>query len=161
MVKSMKLKDIIISDDFKTTQPAKWKLAKCRKHYQATKTFDRDIILNEDNMLIDGYVAYLVAQENGIEDVDVVYGLIDHNANNIAYIYARHQPNGRKYIWRVTNRTINIAALKVGSVAVVDTQYGPREVVVCKVKWRRKRPKPYKFRRVFEILSNEDVEVKA
>lgn len=155
-MKSMKLKDIIISDDFKTTQPAKWKMAQCRKHYETTHQLDRDIILNEDNVLIDGYVAYLVAQENGIEDVDVVYGLIDHNANNIAYIYAKHQPNGKKYIWRVTNQTVNIKELQAGAVAIVDTRYGTREVVVCKVKWRKKRPKPYKFRRVFEILPNDN-----
>jgi hypothetical protein len=157
----MKLKDIVIADDFKTTQPAKWKMAQCRKHYETTHQLDRDIILNEDNVLIDGYVAYLVAQENGIEDVDVVYGLIDHNANNIAYIYAQHRTNGKKYIWRVTNRTVNIKGLKAGAVAIVDTKYGPRKVIVSKVKWRRKRPKPYSFRRVLEILSNEDVEVKA
>ena len=62
----MKIEDIIISKSFAETSPSKWKLAKCRTYYEANGEFDREIVLNTKKVLIDGYVAYLIAKEKGI-----------------------------------------------------------------------------------------------
>lgn len=49
------IKDIVIQDSFKASPPSTYKIAKCYGYYRKNKVFDRDIIINKDNVLTDGY----------------------------------------------------------------------------------------------------------
>lgn len=63
------INDIVISNPFKAFLPATHKIAKCYAHYKKNGVFDRNIVLDKNNELIDGYVAYLVAKMLGIKIV--------------------------------------------------------------------------------------------
>lgn len=66
------IEDIVIQDSFKSFPPSTHKIAKCYGCYRKNKVFDRDIIINKDNVLTDGYVAYLVAKMFDIKQVPIV-----------------------------------------------------------------------------------------
>lgn len=72
VAQEINIKDIIIQDSFKASPPSTYKIAKCYGYYRKNKVFDRDIIINKDNVLTDGYVAYLVAKMFDIKMVPVV-----------------------------------------------------------------------------------------
>lgn len=63
---------IIIPCSFKATLPNPHKIYNCYKYYRSFQKFDRDIVLDKDNYLTDGYVAYLVAKMLGIRKVPIV-----------------------------------------------------------------------------------------
>ena len=67
----MKLSEIKISNAFASTTPREDKVKVCRNYWEENHEQDRDIIVNKNNVLIDGYVQYLVLKENGIEEVFV------------------------------------------------------------------------------------------
>ena len=71
ITKTMKLSDIKISDAIARTQVYKRKLQKCRNYFDVFGKADRDIVLSSNNILIDGYIMYLVYKENNIEEVEV------------------------------------------------------------------------------------------
>lgn len=76
-VQEIKIEDIVIQDSFKSSPPSTYKIAKCYGCYRKNKVFDRDIIINKDNVLTDGYVAYLVAKMFDIKTLSVVYEVND------------------------------------------------------------------------------------
>ena len=88
----MNIEDIIIPKSFAETSPAKWKLAKCRTYYDTNGEFDRDIVLNKRNVLIDGYVAYLIAKEKCLTDVPVKCDWEYKQITDKTYIFGRHKP---------------------------------------------------------------------
>ncbi|MEG1564203.1 MAG: hypothetical protein RR365_10825 [Bacteroides sp.] len=69
---SIALERIKISKAFRDSIPSSEKISKCYSYYSNFGNFDRDIILDEDRLLIDGYVAYLVAKMLGIKFVKVL-----------------------------------------------------------------------------------------
>ena len=71
ITKTMKLSDIKISDAFARTHVSERKLQKCRNYFDVFGKADRDIVLSSNNILIDGYIMYLVYKENNIEEVEV------------------------------------------------------------------------------------------
>ena len=72
ITKTMKLSDIKISDAFARTHVSERKLQKCRDYFEKFEKADRDIVLSSNNILIDGYIMYLVYKENNIEEVEVI-----------------------------------------------------------------------------------------
>jgi hypothetical protein len=74
--KEVELTKILINRDWKGTTPAPGKVMDAMQVYVATKMFDRDIIVDQSLRLIDGYVAYIVAKEFGIEKVEVKMALV-------------------------------------------------------------------------------------
>lgn len=69
------INEIIIPPHFKESLPKTWKVSKCYDYYKKHGEFDREIFLNEEYVLEDGYVAYLIAKMLGIESVVVIYPL--------------------------------------------------------------------------------------
>lgn len=67
----MNLEDIIISDQFTKYSPHFSKIKKCYQIYKRHKTWDRDIVINRNNVLLDGYVKYLLCKMFDIKVVDV------------------------------------------------------------------------------------------
>ena len=70
-MRTMKLVDIKISDAFANSIPSEKKLNECRNNWTQYNRQDRYIVVNPDNVLIDGYIMYIVLKENGIEEAEV------------------------------------------------------------------------------------------
>lgn len=66
-MKLIALSDIIITDNFLNNPPKEKKLNKIRRYYSEFGVIDKPIIINKKNVLIDGYIRYLVLKENGRE----------------------------------------------------------------------------------------------
>ena len=60
----IKLSDIIINKSFTETIPKEEKMIECREIWRYEGKQDRPIVLNKKNMLIDGYVMYLILMEH-------------------------------------------------------------------------------------------------
>ena len=63
----VRLSDIIVPGHMKATPPREAKMNKVRAFYNKNHCIDKPIILNKDNLLLDGYVRYLVLLENKVE----------------------------------------------------------------------------------------------
>ena len=59
-MRRMKLSDIKITDAFANSIPSEEKLNECRNNWKQWNRQDRYIVVNPDNVLIDGYIQYLV-----------------------------------------------------------------------------------------------------
>lgn len=70
----MLLKDIKIPYYFKNTKPKANKLYACKSFYECYGKMDRDIYVNENNCLVNGYIAYLVYKNAGVTEVKVKRG---------------------------------------------------------------------------------------
>lgn len=123
-IKSFPLKDIIISEDFKNTAPAEWKLQRKLDRYEETLELPEDIVINDENVLIDGYTTYLIAARYGFTHVPVKRGYVE-------LIEARHRAGQRAYFWRVPMRLIGKA--HQGDKCIVRTMNGDKWVRVANV----------------------------
>ena len=52
---SFSLQEIIISEDVKNTEPAAWKMQRKADYYERTGELPEDIVINDENVLFDGY----------------------------------------------------------------------------------------------------------
>lgn len=67
----VKVSNIKISNDFKNSRPSTGKILKKLDYYNRYGKFNTDITLDKDNILIDGYINYLICQLLHIETVKV------------------------------------------------------------------------------------------
>lgn len=123
-IDSFSLKDIIISDDFSSTTPAAIKLDKVRKYVASYGELPASIVINNDNVLIDGYCTYLVALEMGADKLPVKRGYVE-------LIEANHHAGQQCFIWRVPERLFG--QIKAGDKCIVRTARGARRVRVERV----------------------------
>lgn len=65
----IKLSDIIINEKFK--EPKKEKYEHRKKFFETYKDFEVPIILDNNNVLVDGYTTYLISKERGFSHVYV------------------------------------------------------------------------------------------
>lgn len=123
-MKTIKLSEIIVSKAFKRTMPKEEKLNVVREYVKKNGCLDKPVVLR-GQMLVDGYVRYLVAQENGFEDVPYI---TDKEFKTLSQ--AEEKPNkyivgvfyncSKEYTWRVPNR-VNV---DVGDRVLVNSKYG-------------------------------------
>ena len=152
-MRRMKSSDIKISEAFANSIPSKEKLSDCRNNWNQWHRQDRYIVVNPDNVLIDGYIQYLVLKENNVEEVEVKISTkrkkrwyrknakdwnIPHYKNEATtYVYGVH-PNSKDtktYMWRVPNSWTNWADnIQIGDVIICYTKNGHAPVIVNKVK---------------------------
>lgn len=110
---TVKLSSIKIPKSYAATIPSEKKVKTKRKKYRKGKL--RDITINTDGFLINGYINYLILKENNVKDVDVNIVDIKKNDNSnvpesyrntrTTYIYGKH-PNDKSekiYTWRIPN----------------------------------------------------------
>ena len=118
-MRTMKLSEIKISEAFANSIPNGEKLNECRNNWNQWHRQDRYIVVNPDNVLIDGYIMYIVLKENGIEEVEVKISTkrkkrwyrknvkdwnIPHYRNETTtYVYGVHpySENKKEFVWRV------------------------------------------------------------
>lgn len=70
----MQLQEIKIFPWFEITKPSTEKMCEKEKEFQETGLLPTEIILDDQNRLLDGYISYLLAVKYGLEDVPVKYG---------------------------------------------------------------------------------------
>ncbi len=71
VIENICLDDIKISKNFKRVKPQRDKLKERIAYYEKTGDFYSPIVLNKDNVLIDGYTSYIIAKMYEIEKVDI------------------------------------------------------------------------------------------
>lgn len=166
MKKKMKLSDIIITSAFLDHVPSENKMRACRMNYERYEALDRYIVVTPWNVLIDGYCAYLVAKEKGIEEVIVVVSKVrkpkwdrkhkpEYATQMITYIYGIH-PNDiskTEYVWRVPNSWTSWEYdILPGDMILVNTKNGIKPVKVTRIELLDKAPVEYRVRKVVKKL---------
>lgn len=145
----MKLSEIKISESFASTTPSEKKMEECRYNWRMYGKQDRFIIVNHNNVLIDGYVMYKVLMEHNEEYADVIYKE-KHNRNYeklpkikisykntpTTYIYGIH-PNSnydKEFCWRVPASWGDWASnLQIGDTILCQTKFGYAPVMVNRI----------------------------
>ena len=142
-MRKMKLSDIKIRDAFANSIPSEEKMEECRQNWNKWQRQDRYIVVNPGNVLIDGYIQYLVLKENNVEEAEVKISTrrkkrwyrknvedsnVPHCRNETTtYVYGVH-PNSKDtqtYMWRVPKNWINGADnVQIGDTIICFTKNG-------------------------------------
>ena len=148
----VKIKDIIVSKEFLDTVPSEKKYQKYKDYYSNFGKCKRMILLDEDNILVDGYKQYLILKENNIEEIQVKKNVSARYKNNsTTYIFGRHinSKDERIYTWRVPNSWTNWADnVQVGDSILCQTKFGIAPVIVTKVEVLDKCPVDFRVKKV-------------
>lgn len=167
----MKLEDIKIPEAFANTQPNVNKMCECREFWRYEQKQDRPIVVNHDNVLVDGYIQYLTLLEHKevYADVRKLYKRKkvkrrtkmksnSYRNNPTIYIYGRHPKSKKMLIWRVPERWIGwIDNLHIGDTILCRTKHGIKPVIVQDVEILDKCPVDFRVKRVHsrKIVRNE------
>jgi hypothetical protein len=169
MAKTIKLSDIRISESFLNSKPSERKIAECRDNWLSYGKQDRWVVVNHDNILVDGYIMYLVLKEQGIEDAQYkvleqkhkrwsrkrVEDFVPKYRNTMTtYVYGKH-PNtesGRIYVWRVPESWKNFSdKVQIGDKIYCKTKFGISPVIVSDIKVLDKCPVDIPVKKVCKI----------
>ena len=158
----MKLSEIKISTNFESSKPNTSKYLKCENYYNKTGNQDRYIVVNEKNVLVDGYIMYLVLKSYDAEYCDAKrltlrkhkytdrqrnkYGklippekVLTYKEKPTVYIYGKH-PNGiinKEYVWRLPKSKENMYdVLLPGDLIYCSTKNGIAPVIVTRIEKR-------------------------
>ena len=112
-LKLVKISDIKVSRNFRNSVPSPEKMNRYRdayclgkdsKHsYEKCAGQVKPIILNENNMIVDGYIQYLVMKEM---DEEYCYCCVEHKLVVYTLIDGVHtNGNSKEYTWRVPDNT--------------------------------------------------------
>ena len=157
----MNLSDIIIKNSFKLSVPSERKIKNIVKRYINGEEIGKEIIVDESDILVDGYIRYLILKYAGVENVDVT--VVSNKRNDmredtpITYVYARHKPDGKLYVWRITRKTKHACRLEVGARIRVATKHGDKRVVVEKIEALDNPPLNIPIRKVKECYKKSKV----
>lgn len=160
----MKLSDIIINKSFTETTPNEKKMIECREFWRYEGKQDRPIVLNKKNMLVDGYIQYLILVEHKEEYAEVTYTKkhnrryerlpkVEPTYKNIptTYIYGVH-PNSygnKEYTWRVPVSWEGWSEnLQIGDTIMCSTKHGIAPVIITKIERLDKCPTEHRISKV-------------
>lgn len=158
-MRRMRLIDIKIPEAFALTSPREEKMCECREFWRYEGKQDRPIVVNHNNVLIDGYVMYLILKEHKEEEADIIVGRYVNKKKckkkvtykvepkccrqPTTYIYGKHL-NGKsqkEYVWRVPAKWIDfVENVQIGDVVQCVNRYGVKSVVVSKIEILEKPP---------------------
>lgn len=129
----MKLEDIVIPKRFLKTPPKFEKVDQCRKIYAEIGQTGHTLVVNRNNVLIDGYIGYIVLKENNVENVYVEH-TNSYKHRETLYVYAHHPNNSEVYMWRVKDsmKYKGLADLVEGKVILVESKSKITPAIVVK-----------------------------
>lgn len=146
---TMKLQDIIIPTIFAESTPRKHKLDECRYWWNNFGTMDRYIVVNDFNVLIDGYILYCVLKENGYSgNISVKRSNVkkkkwrrknikisnDSDLNPMIYVYGKHCNNDKEYCWKILPKhSKDINNYDIGDKCLVQTIKGQQWVTITRI----------------------------
>lgn len=158
----MNLSEIKIPESFESSVPSLYKYEKCCRYYKETGNQDRYIVVDEKNVLVDGYIMYLVLKSHDVEYCDAKrltlrkhkytnrqrekYGriippekVLTYKEKSTVYIYGKH-PNGiidKEYVWRLSKSKENMyRVLLPGDLIYCGTKNGIASVIVTRIEKR-------------------------
>ena len=142
-MKSIKLSDIVISSAFAESVPSEQKVQKYRDRFAETKVQSKYLVLDNDNVLVDGYIQYLILRENNVEEASYIKcGKFSekkkqtYRTKKTTYVYGTH-PNSKctkEFVWRVPENWCGFAEnIKVGDTIYCRTKFGVSPVVVSRI----------------------------
>lgn len=158
----MNLSEIMIPESFESSTPNTLKYAKCENYYNEIGNQDRYIVVDEKNVLVDGYIMYLVLKSHNVERCDAKrltlrkhkytnrqrkkYGriippekVLTYKEKSTVYIYGKH-PNGiidKEYVWRLPKSKENMYdVLLPGDLIYCSTKNGIAPVIVTRIEKR-------------------------
>lgn len=142
---------IKIPKKFSGSNPNDDKVAACRRFYRINHRLDRDIVVDENMELKDGYIGYLILKENHVSTV----GVKQKSFDKTTLVYGVHPGVEKEYCWRVIDETENKHNLRVGSHAIVRTRFGDVEILVTKIEsiTKAQRKKMGHVKRVVKCLT--------
>lgn len=149
------IEEIKVPKRFKRTTPSPKKVEKVRKYYQEHGKLDKDIVINRDGYIIDGYIRYLVIRE--VDNVDFVSVVVVNDGTHryekepegeITYVYGVHDTSPKEYVWKITRNTGNSTEICPGCRAFVHTVHGKQKITVTRVEKGDKPPVSGKIRSV-------------
>lgn len=151
----MKLSDIKIKKEFLETTPNERKIRECRNNWNSYRKPDRQIVVDSDGFLTDGYVQYLILMENNEEyaKVKVLRESKRYRNHPTTYVYGTH-PNSeckKQYMWRVPESeswSCFAQNLCIGDMIICTTKFGCAPVIVEKVERLDECPVEYDVKRV-------------
>ena len=169
-MRTMNLSDIIISESFANTIPSEKKMNECRYNWRMYGKQDRFIVVDHNNVLIDGYIMFLILKEHkeeyaeikisnckkkrwkrkNIEDWDTPR----YRENPTTYIYGMHYniakgEFSKEYMWRVPESWGNWADnIQIGDTILCATKNSYTPVVVSKIEVLDKCPIDIPVKRV-------------
>ena len=92
-MRTIKVSKIVIPEKFIDSSPNKKKVMAIRQYIKQHRKLDKPIVLN-GNTLVDGYIRYLVAVENEMDEIPFIKALN----------YKREHPNGKIPILYITGK---------------------------------------------------------
>lgn len=158
----MNLSEIKIPESFESSKPNTSKYVKCEKYYNETGNQDRYIVVDENNVLVDGYIMYLVLKNHDVECCDTKRitlrkhkytdrqrkryerlvppeKVLTYKEKPTVYIYGKH-PNGiidKEYVWRLPKSKENMyGVLLPGDLIYCSTKNGIAPVIVTRIEKR-------------------------
>ena len=173
-MRRMKLSDIKISDVFASSIPSEKKLNECRNNWNQWHRQDRFIVVNPDNLLIDGYIQYLVLKENNVEEAEIKisnrrkkrwyrknvkdWNIPHYRNETTTYVYGVHpnSKNEKEFVWCVPKSWSELGwedGLNIGDEILVTTKFGIKPVVVTKIENLGECPVSTPVKRVVKRLS--------
>lgn len=156
-MKRIKLDEIIIPKLFLESKPSETKIEKYKNKWKKYNKQPKPLIVDEDNVLIDGYIQYLVLKELGYEEGNY---LVRHESKKekssyrdtlTTYVYGVH-PNSnctKEFVWRVPKSMTWFAEnVQVGDSILCQTKFGIAPVIVSKVETLDKCPVDFRVKKV-------------
>lgn len=162
--RTMKLTDIKISKAFANSVPSESKMQECRYNWDLWHCQDRYVVVNQNNVLVDGYIQYLVLKENDINEVQVKIKNKSKNRKNMphykeeptTYIYGTHNnKSGKEFVWRIPKSWSEVGwqdGLNIGDKVLVKTKFGVKPVVITKIDTLNKCPVDMPVKKVVKKL---------
>lgn len=153
-VTTMKLSDVKIKNAFAQSIPSEKKLAKCEKYWNTFGKQDKYIVVDHNNVLLDGYIVYLTLKKLGVDEVQVE--IVDkktprYRNQTTTYVYGIHENSKEKkeYVWRVPETKKGLEnELLLGDKVLVSTKYGIKPVIVTKIEWLDECPVDFPVKKV-------------
>lgn len=142
----MRLDNIKIKNSFALSIPKLEKVLACKEHWEKTSSQDRYIVINHENILIDGYIQYLVLKDAGIDVAEVKISnkkrkkwnrksrtLKHSNLKKLTYRECKttyvfgillYSKSNKERVWRIPNswKKERINELNIGDVVMVHNR---------------------------------------
>lgn len=159
-MKTIKLDDVVISNAFLSSYPSEDKVNKYRKAYEKNKQQSKYLVLDDNNVLLDGYIQYLILRENNIKEAKYIHKSdkcedMSYRNRLTTYVYGRHANSAcnKEFMWRVPYSRNHgwdnfVKKLKAGDVIYCNTKYGNAPVIVSRIEQSDLCPVEIPVRRV-------------
>lgn len=157
-MRKMSLEDITIKETYAASIPGKDKIEECRNYWSKYHCQDRYIVIDTNNILIDGYIQYLILKENNVKEAEVkisnhkkkqwqrkrndIKKKLEHRKTT-TYIYGIHpgEKVSKERVWRVSHSWTGWENdLLPGDIITVRSERGIVPVIITKIKWSNQPP---------------------